>query len=64
MPAQLTALTSAQRTVSGNGTAPFPGGGAPPLTAEGRARVAVTGAFVVVPSVRDRPQAALPPPGR
>ena len=44
----LAALTSAQRTVSHDGTAPFPGGGEPPLTAVGRAWAGVTGAFVIV----------------
>jgi hypothetical protein len=49
MPAQLTALRPAQRGASYDGTAPFSGGGHPPGTAEGRARVAVTAAFVIVP---------------
>jgi stearoyl-CoA desaturase (Delta-9 desaturase) len=49
MPAQLAALRPAQRTASYDGTAPFPGSGRPPATAEGRARVAVTAAFVLVP---------------
>jgi stearoyl-CoA desaturase (delta-9 desaturase) len=49
MPAQLTALRPAQRGASYDGTAPFPGGGHPPGTAEGRGRVAVTAALVIVP---------------
>jgi stearoyl-CoA desaturase (Delta-9 desaturase) len=49
MPAQLTALRPAQRTASYDGTAPFPGSGHRPRTAEGRARAAVTAAFVIVP---------------
>ncbi|MGH3159420.1 MAG: hypothetical protein ACRDNF_22990 [Streptosporangiaceae bacterium] len=32
-----------------DGTVPFPGSGNPRVTAEGRARVAVTAAFVIVP---------------
>jgi stearoyl-CoA desaturase (delta-9 desaturase) len=49
MPAQLTAPRPAQRIASYDGTGPFPGSGHPPGTAEGRARVAVTAAFVLVP---------------
>lgn len=94
MPAQPAALRSAQRIVSDDGRAPFPGGGEPPLTAVGRLRAGVTGALVIVlfaglaaavslgvpftagwpdpvrlaarrrPPAQDRPQAALPLPGR
>jgi stearoyl-CoA desaturase (Delta-9 desaturase) len=49
MPAQLTALRSAQRAASYDGAAPFPGGVHPPGTAGGRARASVTAAFVIVP---------------
>jgi hypothetical protein len=49
VPAQLTALRPAQRGASYDGTELFPGSGHPPGTAEGRARVAVTTAFVIVP---------------
>jgi stearoyl-CoA desaturase (Delta-9 desaturase) len=48
-PAQLTDLRLPQRGTSYDGTEPFPGSGSPPGTAGGRARVAVTAAFVVVP---------------
>jgi stearoyl-CoA desaturase (Delta-9 desaturase) len=49
MPAQFTPIRPAQRGASYDGTEPFPGSGHPPGTAEGRARVAVTAAFVIVP---------------
>ena len=45
MPAQPAALRSAQRFVSHDGKAPFPSGGEPPLTAVGRLRAGVTGAW-------------------
>ena len=45
MPAQPAALRSAQRFVSHDGKAPFPGGGEPPLTAVGRLRAGVTVGF-------------------
>jgi hypothetical protein len=45
MPAQPAALRSAQRFVSHDGKAPFPGGGQPPLTAVGRLRAGVTVGF-------------------
>jgi len=49
MPPHLAALIPTQRTVSYDDTAPFPGGGEPPLTAVGRARAGMTGALVIVP---------------